>query len=711
MKPVSLRYHVQEMDCPTCARKVETALRKLPGVSDVTIQVVSQSITLTLDEEKTERAELIALGKRIGHTFHMKDTDGTMPRDEERVIDDPWYRSEQGRAVLWSGTLLILAFIISVIRPGFERHAFSSAAILGALPLLFSLFHQKSWQSLGSIECLAVIAAFGAVAIDAAAEGATVIFLFTLGEMLEGIALSRTRNHIRALADLTPKTAQLCHETGQMETVPANSLRVGQTIFVRPGERIPTDGLIIEGSSGIDESALTGESAPVFKQISHQVFAGSVNTDGALMIRVEKTARDNTIARIIRMIEDAEAERSPTARFIDRFSRIYTPLVVVFAVLIATLPPLFFGQGWHEWLYRALTLLLIACPCALVISVPAAVVAAIGGGARHGLLIKGGAALETLAHVTTVAFDKTGTLTLGRFSITTVTAFEGDERKVVTLAASIERGSTHPLALAITTEAERLSLAPHPVTAARAEAGKYAEAVINGRRLFIGSPRFVPAEALRPSSMQTTLDYWESEGQTALVLWDDSRVLGLIAMRDTLRTEAPHAMTALRKLGVRPLILTGDNARAAKSIATALKADVTADLLPDEKLSVIRTLQETETVAMVGDGINDAPALARADVGIAMGHGTALALETAHAALLRNDLQGVAELIRLARAAMDTIKQNITAAIGLKALFLALTLLGYTHIWMAVLADTGTMFLVTLNALRLLIFHPTPKGS
>ncbi len=723
MSTASLRYRIHGMDCPSCAQKLEKALSALPGASGVQVFFTSSSAKLSLDETLSHPDDVVVAGKRLGYRLSLETPRQETVKDDHDHAHDhshghshshdsgdgPWYRSEPGIAVLWSGTLLSLAFISSFIRAEWEQYAYSIAALLAVLPLVRDVV-RAGWRGMTSIASLAIVATVGAVAIDAAAEGATVIFLFCLGEFLEGFATGTTRRHIRALADLSPKTAQLRRDDGSLETVPADSLQVGQIVFARPGERIPADGLIIEGTSSVDESPLTGESVPVLRQVNDQVFAGSINTEGALAIRVEKTATDNTIARIIRMIEEAESERAPSARFIDRFSRIYTPLVVGIAVLIAILPPLAMGGGWYEWVYRSLTLLLIACPCALVISVPAAVVAAIGGGARHGLLVKGGAALEMLAGVSTVAFDKTGTLTLGRFSVTELLAFEGDEESLLKLAASVEQGSTHPLAQAIVAAASSRSLSLLPVAAARSEAGKYAEAEIEGRRLFIGSPRALPETVTRSETMAATLAAWEEDGQTAIVLWEEGRVIGLIALRDTIRPEAGETIALLRTLGITPMILTGDNARATAGIAASLNAEFQAHLLPDEKLAAIRALQKNGTVAMIGDGINDAPALAQADVGIAMGQGTAIALETAHAALLRNDLRGVAGLIRLARAALGIIRQNITASVGIKVVFLILTLLGYTHIWMAVLADTGTMLLVTLNALRLLVFRPVAKS-
>ena len=486
--------------------------------------------------------------------------------------------------------------------------------------------------------------------------------------------------------------------------MPVEGLQVGQFVRVQPGGRVPADGTITEGDSNLDDSPVTGESVPVHKRPGDPVYAGSINTDGVLTVRVERGASDNTIARIIHLVEEAESSKAPTARFIDRFSRWYTPAAMAVAFLFAVLPPLLFGQPWNEWIYKGVALLLIACPCALVLSVPAAVTSGISAGARRGLLIKGGAALETIGSVSTVAFDKTGTLTENKPQVTDVIGLRAPEQEVVLLAAAVETGSAHPLAKAILARAQ--GQAVPAAQDAKAISGKAVTATVQGRALAVGSPRYAVEVASLSPDEQAQIARLEEQGKTVVVVLDGRQVLGLLAIRDEPRADAKEAVARLKGLGVRSLMLTGDNARTGNAIARDLGLDVEAELLPEDKLQRIAALKASGKVAMVGDGINDAPALAQSDVGIAMGGGTDVALETADAALLRHSVIGVAELVQLSRAVMTNIRQNVAFALGLKAIFLVTTLLGITGLWPAILSDTGATVLVTANALRLLRFKP-----
>ena len=521
------------------------------------------------------------------------------------------------------------------------------------------------------------------------------------------MAAGRARAGIATLAALAPKTALLI-EADSVREVPADTLQVGQTVQVGPGARVPADGTITAGQSSLDDSPVTGESVPVSKGPGDHVYAGSINTDGVLTVRVDRAAADNTIARIIHLVEEAESSKAPTARFIDRFSRWYTPGVVAVAALTAALPPLLLGQPWYPWLYKGIALLLIGCPCALVLSVPAAITSGISAGTRRGLLIKGGAALETIGSVRTIAFDKTGTLTGGRPRVTDVLA--DDPAELLRLAAAVETGSSHPLAQAITAEAQTRGLTVPAASEARALPGQGVTALVEGRPVQVTSPIFAASQATLSAEQQQAVVTLEQQGHTVVVVLDGGRVLGLIALRDEPREDAREALAELRRLGIRPLMLTGDNARTGQAVAADLGLDVQAELLPADKLNIIDELRAQGGVAMVGDGINDAPALARADVGIAMGSGTDVALETADAALLRGQVQGVGELVQLSRDTLANIRQNVAFALGLKAIFLVTTLLGYTNLWMAVLADTGATALVTANALRLLRWKPRLEG-
>ena len=575
-----------------------------------------------------------------------------------------------------------------------------------------------------SIHTLMTVAALGAILIGEAPEAAAVVFLFAVGELLEGVAAGRARAGIRALAALAPKTAFLIGESVLGESVlegdvtppkterevSVDALQIGHLVRVKPGGRVPGDGTILEGFSSLDDSPVTGESVPVNKGVGESVYAGSINGDGALTVRIERPSFDNTISRIIKLVEEAESSKAPTARFIDRFSRIYTPLVMLVSALVMLVPPLLLGGAWQEWIYKGLSLLLIGCPCALLISVPAAITSGLSSGARRGLLIKGGAALETLGSVKTVAFDKTGTLTVGKPRVTQIVAFAGAELEILRLAASVEASSSHPLAQAILEKAKSEKLELAQVEGAQAVQGKAAIATLEGRILAVGSPRYALELGTLTDEVKTQIAALEEQGQTVVVLLENGNAKGLIALRDEARADAPEAILALKKLGLDSVMLTGDNARTGNAIGKILGLEVEAELLPQDKLERIRNLQKGGKVAMIGDGINDAPALAQSDVGLAMGGGTDVALETADGALLRvgatGGVMGVVEAVQLSRATMSNIRQNIVIALGLKLLFLVTTLTGATGLWMAILADTGATVLVTVNALRLLGWRP-----
>ncbi|HDL6380445.1 TPA: heavy metal translocating P-type ATPase, partial [Pseudomonas aeruginosa] len=535
-----------------------------------------------------------------------------------------------------------------------------------------------------------------------------------IGELLESVAAGRARAGIKALASLVPKTAVLLDAAGGQREVPAASLRVSDRVLVRPGDRVPADGKILRGESSLDESPITGESVPRQKAIGADVFAGSINVDGVLEVQVEKTASDNTISRIIQLVEQAQSSKAPTARFIEKFSRYYTPAVMAIAALIVVVPPLAMGGDWGTWLYRGLALLLIACPCALVLSTPAAIASGLAVATRRGLLIKGGNALETIGRVRAIAFDKTGTLTEGKPRITEVLPFGlFKHQQVLALAAAVESGSNHPLAKAIVAHAKSLDVAIPQATGASAIAGKAVRATVNGSALAVGSPAHAEQTATLTAAHRREIDKLEDGGKTVVVLFDEAskNVLGLLALRDEPRRDAREGVAQLNAMGVRSVMLTGDNRRTAQAIAGKLGIEWEAELLPQDKLRLVNEMKRDAKVAMVGDGINDAPALATADVGIAMGGGTDVALETADAALLKSRVTDVAHLVALSRATMANIHQNVVFAIGLKGLFLVTTVLGITGLWVAVLADTGATALVTLNALRLLRFKGAPEAN
>src|SRR5690625_56626 len=718
VEQTSCEWTVTGMDCGSCAGKVRTAVERLPGVSQVEVALMSERLRVTLDEGKTTRERVEAAVRSLGYGVapndgHAADCElGARPPTEGAVAAGfgapfpRWYRTDRSLLVIGTGLLFLAALIVSFLAgEGWSRWAFAAATVVGVAPIARRALRAARARMPFTIEMLMTIAAVGALFIDAAEEAALVVFLFAVGEMLEGVAANRARDGIRALAQLVPRTALLQVEGGTRE-VPAESIRIGQSVLVRPGDRIPADGEVARGVSGVDESPVTGESVPRLKEPGDAVFAGSINTEAALQVTVTKAAEDNTIARIIRLVEEAESARAPTERFIDRFSRIYMPLVVGGALLVAVIPPLVFGQEWGTWIYRALALLLIGCPCALVISVPASIASALSAGARRGLLVTGGAVIEAGALSTPVALAKTGTLTSGRPRVTDLVAARGTKADVLSLAAAVESGSSHPLAEAILTRAQAEEVTVPEASDARALPGKGAEAVIGGEGAWVASPRFAEAAGVLDDEMGRVAAGLEDEGKTVVAVFRQKRLIGLIALRDEARDDAAEAVRQLGSLGIASVMLTGDNARTAAPIARPLGIEQRAQLMPEDKVAAIGDMVAADRVLMVGDGINDAPALATAHVGVAVGCGPDVALDTADATSLRHRVTDVAAMIRLARAAMWNIRQNVAIALGLKGVFLVTTILGITGLWIAILADTGATVLVTLNALRLLAFNP-----
>ncbi|MGC3874614.1 heavy metal translocating P-type ATPase [Halomonas sp. GXIMD04776] len=707
---------IEGMDCGGCERKVEAALGRLKGIEAVSASSVTGSVKIHPQQNTTPSHEVIErtlneLGYQIA-----ADEEG----DEAESSPAPWWRSAKGRLVLVTGGLLALAFVLRLVWPTLGNWPFVAATLAGLVPIAQSAWGSLKMRNPFTIEMLMSIAALGALAINAAAEAAVVVFLFAVGELLEGMAASRARRSISALSDLTPSTARLM-ENGEVREVSAASLQIGQRVLIRPGDRVPCDGRILAGQSDLDESPVNGESVPRSRAPGDDIFAGTVNLDAALEVEVTRGAEDNTIARVIRLVEEAQAAKAPVARFIDRFAYYYMPAVIGLALLMAVVPPLVSTMAWSESVYRALALLLIACPCALVISTPAAIAAGLSTGARHGLLIKGGAVLEQLGKLRLVALDKTGTLTAGTPRVTDVESWtrEQDENDILRLAASLERGSSHPIATAILARAEQLGLSSAEVGEGRALAGRGVTGRVEGRDLSLITPRHLQVLSTLPDERLQRIAALEQAGKSLAVLVEGENPLGFIAVRDEPRDDAHEGLLALSRLGVQAVMLSGDNARTAAAIGGTLGIEAHGELMPEDKAQRIREWQAAGRgpVGKVGDGINDAPALAAAEVGIAMGGGTDVALETADAALLKNRVTGIAELIDLSRATLRNVKTNVALALGLKAIFLVTTALGITGMWIAVMADTGATVLVTLNAMRLLGYRfqggtvTAPSGS
>ncbi|MGE0460540.1 MAG: heavy metal translocating P-type ATPase [Vicinamibacterales bacterium] len=570
---------------------------------------------------------------------------------------------------------------------------------------------RRAWTALGrgslDINALMVIAVAGAIVIGEWEEAAMVVFLFAVAQWLESRSVERARRAIRSLLDLTPLQARL-EEHGAERLVPVDAVAPGQTIRVAPGERVPLDGTVLDGRSDVNQAPITGESVPVEKAAGDDVFAGTINGHGALTISVTRRRDDTTLARIIHLVEHAQSERAPVQQFIDRFAAWYTPAVVVLALLIGVVPTLAGGDA-GTWVYRALVVLVVACPCALVISTPVSMVSALAGAARHGVLIKGGASLERLAGVSALAFDKTGTLTRGEIAVGTMELLDGTgEEELLRLAAAVEQHSEHPVATAIVRAARDRGIAPPRAAAVRALPGLGVEGVIDGVAVLCAAPRILDGERRLEPELAARADRIVAAGMSPVVVLRDGRALGLIGVADRERDTARAVVSDLHREGIATVaMLTGDHAATARAVAARVGVDdVRAELLPADKVAAIRSLRNGGRIAMVGDGINDAPALAAADVGIAMGAiGSDAAIETADIALMTDDLAKVPYAIRLSRATVRNVRVNVAIALGLKAAFVVAAAAGVATLWMAVLADTGASVIVLANALRLRKFE------
>lgn len=699
------RFAVEGLCCATEARQIEARLGKDPRVSGLRIDPVQHTLDVTGDipAEDVRRA-LAELGMQAHETGDGREAPPPSPRGRRTVLAAVsgalFLGSLAGTYLLGSEALGAVLAVGSVVTGGwyvFPRGLRAARHLALDMNFLMS------------------VAAVGALLIGEFAEAASVMFLFAVAQLLEVRSMERARNAIGSLMELTPAEATVLRD-GREERVPAAEVTPGDVVVVRPGERLPADGTVLQGRSAVDQAPITGESVPVDKEPGDGVFAGSVNGFGALEVRATKHASDTTLARIIEAVERAQATRAPSQTFVERFARVYTPLVVLGALALAVVPPLAGFGAWGEWIYRALALLVVACPCALVISTPVTVVSALAGGARLGVLIKGGLHLENAGRVRVVALDKTGTLTEGRPEVLSIVSLNGaNPDQVLALAAAAEARSEHPLAEAIRRHAATASLAVPTATETYARAGRGVEALVDGQAVLVGSERMFLDLGVDDAGTSHAVRELEAAGHTVMLVGragaaagEPPHVLGAIAVADAVRPTAAAALRGLRAAGIGHIaMLTGDNEVTARSIVAALDGgidELRAGLLPDDKLAAIGELRARHgPVLMVGDGINDAPAMAAADVSVAMGAaGTDVALETADIALVADDLVQLPALIRLARKAERIIRTNIGFALLIKAVFVVLAAGGVATLWMAVLADMGASLLVIANGLRAL---------
>jgi Cd2+/Zn2+-exporting ATPase len=694
-----VQYRIENMDCPTEEALIRNKLGALEGVTGLQFNLMQR--TLTVNHNLNSLAPIEAVLKSIGmQATQIKPTDTSAEKPAPKT---KWW------PLAVSGVTAILAEGVYWIQIGNDWAVIGlsiAAILLGGLPT-----YKKGWIALKNgnlnMNALMSIAVTGAMFIGHWPEAAMVMFLFAVAELIEAKSLDRARNAIRGLMDLAPDTATVRQQDGSWVDASANTVPLGAIVRLRPGQRIALDGVVTSGHSSVNQAPITGESLPIEKAEGDLVFAGTINETGSFEYRVTAEASNSTLARIIHTVESAQGSRAPTQRFVDQFAKIYTPTVFVIALLAACIPPLAFGYPWFDSVYKALVLLVIACPCALVISTPVTIVSALAAAARKGILIKGGVYLEEGRKLAVIAMDKTGTITHGKPAQTDFIDLSGDGSGVRILAASLAARSDHPVSLAIARAATEAGLTLREVTEFSAIPGRGVRANIDGHTYQLGNHRLIEELKLCSLELEAKLNILERQGKTVVLLANQTGVIAICAVADTVRETSRQAIAELHTLGIKTLMLTGDNIHTAQAIAREVGIDeAKGNLLPEDKLKIIEGLikgANGNKVGMVGDGINDAPALARSDIGFAMGAaGTDTAIETADVALMDDDLRKIPAFVRLSRATANVLIQNIVLALGIKAVFLILTFTGQATMWMAVFADMGASLLVVFNGLRLL---------
>jgi len=723
-----LQVKIGGMDCGNCAKTVEVGLQQMAGVSEASVSFATGRLQVSYDTRQVSETNIYDRIKALGYIVeqtseaspHHHTHSGSHDHEHEHAHPVPkptqnpdptnwkfWLTNRQGQSVIFAGIGLVLGFLTqNLALPVWIARAFYGCGIVVAgYPIaragLFELRLRRADMNL-----LMTISVIGAVILGDWFEAALVVFLFSLGTTLQVFTFGRTRNAIRALMDLTPATATV--QRGQEEvTVTVESIHVGETLTIRPGQRVALDGIVVSGTSAIDQSPITGESIPEDKAPGDTVYAGTLNQTGFLQVQVTHTVNDTTVAKIINLVEQAQESRAPSQHWVDRFAEIYTPIVILVAIAIALIPPVAFAQPFNVWLYRALVMLVIACPCALVISTPVSIVSAIGAATHQGVLFKGGKALETAGHMTSLALDKTGTITQGLPAVQKVYSVGGTSSKLVLqVAASLEQQSEHPLAKAIVALAQSDGIELQTPEKFTSVPGKGIEAQIGESVYLVGNLRLFAERGISLSlEAESLLVEIETLGQTPVLVGTQTELLGAVALADGLRLEATEAVRLLKQMGLKRLVmLTGDRTAVARQIAQQVNIkEYQAELLPEDKLQVIQQMRRDGVVGMVGDGINDAPALAAADISFAVG-GIDIALETADVVLVGSDLRRLAYAVDLSRRTVSVIQQNIIFSLVTKGLFLLLGSFGFVGLAVAVLADTGSSLLVTANGMRLFRF-------
>ena len=695
---------IDNMDCPTEEALIRNKLSTIKGITDLDFNLMQRKLTVThtLGKSNAIKQALIAIDMHavslVATAVRERSNDIALPNSHKK-----WWLLGLG------GIAAILAEVIAW-SGGSDKSWPVVVLALFAITVSGTGTYKKGWIALKNlnlnINALMAIAVTGAVLIEQWPEAAMVMVLFTLAEMIEAMSLDRARNAIRGLMEMTPDKANVLQADGTWKELEAATITIDMIARVAPGERIPLDGELTKGQSAVNQAPITGESIPVAKAKGDKVFAGTINETGSFEYRITAVQTDSTLSRIIRAVEDAQGSRAPTQRFVDSFAKIYTPIVFIVALGIAVLPPLLFGLAWMPWIYKALVLLVIACPCALVVSTPVTVVSGLAAAAKAGILIKGGVYLEEGRKLKSLALDKTGTITQGKPVVTDVVSLSGEESQAMRLAATLAGRSDHPVSAALSNHFKLQStLVLEDVTDFEAITGRGVKGRIGNQWYYLGNHRLVEELGICNGATEAALNKLEAEGKTAVIISNETTPLAVIAVADTVRESSRQAIVELHALGIRTLMLTGDNDLTAKAIAKSVGIDdARGNLLPEDKLSAINEeLSKYGTVGMVGDGINDAPALAKSSIGFAMGAaGTDTALETADVALMDDDLRKIPHFIRLSIKAAGILKQNIIIALSIKAVFLVLAFMGVATLWMAVFADMGASLIVVFNGLRLL---------
>ena len=693
-------YRIEGLSYTNCAGKFEKNVKQLPGVTSATVNFGASKISV---EGQTTIEELEEAGAFENLIIRDDQENDEQVRSKESFI-------KRNIALIISLGFILVA-VISQLSLG-EDHLLTKALYILAIIIGgFDLFKEGFSDLIKldfSMESLMTIAIIGAAFIGEWAEGSIVVILFAISEALERFSMDKARQSIRSLMDIAPKEA-LIRRNNVEQLVSVDKIDIDDIMIIKPGQKIAMDGLVINGHSSVNQAAITGESVPVEKQLDDEVFAGTLNEEGVLEVKVTKKVTDTTIAKIIHLVEEAQGERAPAQAFVDKFAKYYTPFIIIMALLIVVVPPLFFGGDWNKWLYQGLSILVVGCPCSLVISTPVSIVSAIGNAAKNGVLVKGGVYLEEIGHLRAIAFDKTGTLTKGKPVVTDFIATSSEtDINYLSIISSLESLSQHPLASAILNEADKTNVDYKSIQIEDFQSitGKGLTGIHQNIRYYIGSPKLFSASVIEETAVKVQYRQFQEQGKTAMYFGTDEQILGVIAVADEVRDSSAAVISELHKLSIEhTIMLTGDNTKTAESIGKQLGVtEIKGDLMPQEKLDSIKALRTTyNKVAMVGDGINDAPALAASTVGIAMGGaGTDTALETADVALMGDDLQKLPFIVRLSRQTLKVIKQNITFSLGIKLLALLLVIPGWLTLWIAIVADMGATLLVTLNGLRLM---------